>query len=38
VLYQAFCEGDVPADTKGLVQRLKERAGRYAPSIKPHNK
>nr|WP_101121154.1 CNP1-like family protein [Neisseria meningitidis] len=38
VLYQAFCEGGVPADTKGLVQRLKERAGRYAPSIKPHNK
>lgn len=38
VLYQAFCEGGVPADTQGLVQRLKERAGRYAPSMKPHDK
>ena len=29
VLYDAFCEGGAPADTQGLVQRLKERAGRY---------
>lgn len=38
VLYAAFCEDGIPTDTRGLIQRLKERAGRYAPSIKPHNK
>ena len=38
VLYAAFCEDGIPTDTHGLIQRLKERAGHYAPSMKQHSK
>lgn len=38
VLYQAFCVDGVPNTTEGLVKRLKERAGRYAPKIVRHDK
>ena len=38
VLYAAFCEDGIPTDTRGLIQRLKERAGHYAPSMKQHSK
>lgn len=32
VLYKAFCVDGTPADTEGLIRRLKERAGRYGVS------
>ena len=38
VLYQAFCVDGVPTTTEGLVKRLKERAGRYAPKMVRHDK
>ena len=38
VLYQAFCTDGVPTTTEGLVKRLKERAGRYAPKMVTHDK
>jgi len=38
VLYQAFCTDGVPTTTEGLVKRLKERAGRYAPKMVRHDK
>lgn len=38
VLYNAFCVDGTPKDVQGLVQRLKERAGRYSPKIINHDK
>lgn len=33
VLYNAFCVDGTPNSSEGIVQRLKERAGRHAPSM-----
>ncbi|STZ76511.1 CNP1-like family protein [Bergeriella denitrificans] len=34
VLYQAFCVDGTPQSVEGLVERLKERGGKFAPSLK----
>lgn len=34
VLYNTFCIDGTPQTAEGLVQRMKERAGRYSPSMK----
>ena len=32
-LYQAFCVDGTPKTVEGLIQRLRERSGRYSPSL-----